>query len=76
MRLHPCLAASRRGSGADQNGLRFDHNFLDEVVQVAYTDEAGHAFQYEAGHLFRSEVGHRTDLKPATLDEAHAGRMG
>jgi hypothetical protein len=42
----------------------------------AYTDEAGHAFQYEAGHLFRSEVGHRTDLKPATLDEAHAGRMG
>ncbi len=43
---------------------------------TAYTDEAGHAFQYEAGHLFRSEAGHRTDLKPATLDEAHAGRMG
>ncbi len=37
-------------------------------VQAAYTDEAGHAFQYQAGHLFRFEGGHRTDMKPATLD--------
>lgn len=32
----------------------------------AYSDEAGHAFQYEAGHLFRSEAGQRSDLMSAT----------
>ncbi len=33
---------------------------------TAYSDEAGHAFQYEAGHLFQSEAGRRSDLMSAT----------
>jgi hypothetical protein len=59
-----------------EKSIACDPQFSSFSEFAAYTDEAGHAFQYEAGHLFRSEVGHRTDLKPATLDEAHAGRMG
>ena len=33
---------------------------------TAYSDEAGHAFQYEAGHPFRSEAGRGSDLMSAT----------
>jgi hypothetical protein len=32
----------------------------------AYSDEAGHAFQWEAGQVFRREAGQDSDLKPAT----------
>ena len=35
------------------------------LVATAYSDEAGHAFQYEAGHPFRDEAGHRSNLKAA-----------
>jgi hypothetical protein len=34
--------------------------------ETAYSDEAGHAFQFEAGHPFRLEAGQGSDLKSAT----------
>jgi hypothetical protein len=39
-------------------------------MEIADSDEAGHAFQSEAGHLFRSEAGRGSDLMSATLRRA------
>jgi hypothetical protein len=37
------------------------------VAQIAYSDEAGHAFRSDAGHLFQFHSGRDSDLKPATF---------
>jgi len=44
--------------------------------QVAYSDEAGHAFQFEAGRVFQREAGRHSDLKPATCSVVPSGHGG
>jgi len=52
---------------ADRDALLKQKELLmREVDHRAYSDEAGHAFQWEAGQVFRREAGQDSDLKPAT----------
>jgi len=60
------LSQARRGLDQCMHILARGHvHCRDGHLVPAYSDEAGHAFQYEAGHPFRDEAGHRSDLKPA-----------
>ena len=51
-----------------KKGMIYSPSYGDTEFTVplfAYSDEAGHAFQYEAGRPFRSEAGRRSDLMSA-----------